>query len=64
MTAQNLCQMQHCDWCGADAGYFVRAWGDIVSCGKSTCDREVRNMEEAARDERRERAEKDDFGMY
>jgi hypothetical protein len=55
-----------CDYCGADVGEATGKWYDREStdCGAIECGRAIREMELAARDERRKNAEDDDYGRY
>lgn len=58
--------MKHCAWCGDEIGMASYATGlnEPESCGKKECSREVNYMYQAARDERREWAEQDDYQRY
>ena len=54
----------HCDWCGGYLGEGDKYPGEPESCGKPECNREVRDMYQAARAERMWEAEEDDYMRY
>lgn len=57
-------KMQHCWYCGAELGVYVKYYGDRDTCGKRECEREVQRSYQAERDERRHNAEDDDYMRY
>ena len=44
-------KMQHCDFCGAELGVYVKYHGDIDTCGAPECERYARDSEREERDE-------------
>lgn len=54
---------KHCDWCGEPLG-FESTPGELESCGKLECNREVRGMLRQEQQERFGRASDDDFERY
>lgn len=49
-------QMQYCDWCGEELGVYKKYYGDVDTCGKLECQREMRYIiAEAEYNERSER---------
>ncbi len=46
-------KMQHCAWCGDETGIHDLWPGDINSCGKHECEREIRHQMQAEESERR-----------
>lgn len=59
-------KVQHCDYCGQEVGVFdhSRILDGPVVCGDSACNREAQADDRAQNDERRQRAEEDDYGRY
>ena len=58
-------RMKYCDWCGAELGMVPAAWvNEPESCGDRECDRQVRDMINAEDEERRMRAEEDNYARY
>ena len=53
-----------CAWCGEDIGESVSCFRQLESCGRPECEREVRSMERAEREEAKLRAQEDDWGAY
>lgn len=57
---------QFCQYCGESLGRFAhsnRFDGPLV-CGARECNRDAAEDERAARDERQQEAERDDYGRY
>jgi hypothetical protein len=56
----------HCAYCGDDLGEVYPGYyaGEPESCGKIECNREVSSMIREAQEERRERAEEDNYERY
>ncbi len=47
-------RMQRCEWCGEELGVYDD-WGEVQSCEKKECNREIRAMmDEQASKEREE----------
>ena len=59
MTVRDI----HCDWCGEFISRGHRS-NEPESCGKTECEREIRRMHEAEREQARWEAERDDFARY
>lgn len=59
-------QEQFCDYCGESQGHFQysRRFEGPLICGKPECNRWAVEEERAQLDERREAAERDDYGRY
>jgi hypothetical protein len=55
---------QFCSICGESLGRFNAYYADLQTCGSPDCDREARDMERGAQEEREERARADDFERY
>ena len=53
-----------CFNCGESCGSYFAVPGDIHTCGAAECEREARYADQADRTERREAAERDDYGRY
>jgi len=64
MSVMTARKRVHCAWCGEDLGESVSCFNELESCGAAECDREVRGMERAAREEAQENAREDDWGRY
>lgn len=57
--------MIYCAWCGEVIGEGRPSYpGDADTCGAPECEREVRNMLLAEREEARYAAEQDDYERY
>lgn len=61
----NTERMQFCFNCGDELGVYKRYAGDEPECcGKRECMRELRDTRAAEREDRRRRAEDDDYRYY
>jgi hypothetical protein len=49
---------QFCFWCG-DALSKFDAYGELLTCGKSECERGARDQQQAERDEAHEQLDRD-----
>ena len=54
-----IAKMQHCDYCGAEIGVFVKQWREVLSCGERECDRHVRDIEQQEREEAHEQLDRE-----
>ncbi len=56
--------MRHCFWCGEELGVYDKDPDEVPICGKRECNREARRMHQDEMEERKNRAEIDEYGRY
>lgn len=56
--------LQHCANCGEELGRFYLSQGEVESCTRPECVREVNDQRRGQLEEARERAAADDFERY
>lgn len=52
-------RMQFCAWCGEELGTYEQLGQPRDTCGKIECEREMRGMDEAEREEAHDRLDRE-----
>jgi hypothetical protein len=57
-------KMQHCAWCGEELGVYYQGYPNVDTCGKSECNREMRDTINAEAEQAADNARQDVYERY